>query len=164
MSHTKPISELTARDVLHAAMTSVRTGDLLDLAERIMVEQRLTGLPVIENNKLVGVISRSDIARVHVLAEALDGQIAEELHWDETQADGFKHDDGEKFLGFKARMEKVRVKDVMRSQVVTCAPDAPIRDIALLLVRNHIHRVFVVDKNQALGVINSLDLVALLTN
>jgi CBS domain-containing protein len=164
MNQTKSITELTARDVLHAAMTSVRPGDLLDLAERIMVEQRLTGLPVIESNKLVGVISRSDIARVHVLAEALDGQIAEELHWDETQADGFKHDDGEKFEGFKARMEKVRVKDVMRSQVVTCGPDAPIRDIALLLVRNHIHRVFVVDKNQTLGVVNSLDLVALLTN
>jgi CBS domain-containing protein len=163
MNHTKPIDELVAGDVLHAAVTSVRPGDGLELAERLMVEQRLTGLPVIENGKLAGVISRSDVARVHVLAEALDGQIREELHWDETQADGFKHNDGEKFLGFKQRLEKVHVKDVMRSQVVTCAPETPVREVATLLVRNHIHRVFVVDKNQPLGVINSLDLVALIT-
>jgi CBS domain-containing protein len=147
---------------MQAASVRVRSDERLETVERILVEQRLTGLPVVDDGRLVGVISRSDVARVHVLADALDGQIAEELHWDETQADGFKHDDGEKFLGFKQRLEKLRVKDVMRSQVVTCPRDTPIAEVAALLVRHHIHRVFVVDGDKPLGVINSLDLVGLL--
>ncbi len=156
------IENLTARDVVQPATAHAKPDDTLDAAERLMVAERLTGLPVIEGGRLVGVISRSDVARVHVLAESLDGQIAEELHWDETQADGFKHGEGERFLGFKPRIEKLRVKDVMRSQVVTCRPEAPIRDVAALLIRHHIHRVFVVELNKPLGVINSLDLVSLL--
>jgi CBS domain-containing protein len=162
MQQTKSIGSLTARDVLKPALVSVKPNDTLDAAERTMVEHRLTGLPVLDGKKLVGVISRSDVARVHVLAESLDGQIAEELHWDETQADGFKHDDGERFLGFKQRMEKLRVKDVMRSQVVACSPKATVTDVASQMTKNHIHRVFVVDGEKPLGVINSLDLVALL--
>jgi CBS domain-containing protein len=162
MPSTPSIENLTARDILQTAVASVKPDDTMNVAERLMVEQRLTGLPVVDGGRLVGVISRSDVTRVHVLAESLDGQIAEELHWDETQADGFKHGEGERFLGFKPRLEKLRVKDVMRSQVVTCRPDAPIRDVAALLVRHHIHRVFIVEQNKPLGVINSLDLVALL--
>jgi CBS domain-containing protein len=164
MPLTTSIDKLTARDILQPALISVKPDDRLDAAERLMVGQRLTGLPVMDGSRLVGVISRSDVARVHVLAESLDGQIAEELRWDETQADGFKHDDPERFLGFKPRLEKLRVKDVMRSQVVTCKPDSPVGEVAALLVRNHIHRVFVIEKDKPLGVINSLDLVALLAH
>ena len=162
MSITTSKEKLTARDIVQPALVSVRPDDTFDAAERLLVENRLTGLPVMDGGRLVGVISRSDVSRVHVLAESLDGQIAEELHWDETQADGFKHDDGERFLGFKQRLEKLRVKDVMRSQVVSCGPEASVSDIAALLVRHHIHCVFVVEKDKPLGVINSLDLVALL--
>ena len=161
----KPLTtsqNLTAGDLMHPATASVRPTDAIEVAERVMVGQRLTGLPVVDGGRLVGVISRSDIARVHVLAESLDGQIAEELHWDETQADGFKHDDGERFLGFKQRLVKLAVKDVMRGQVVTCKSDTPVAEVAALLIRHHIHRVFVVDGDKPLGVINSLDLVALL--
>src|SRR5262245_50225376 len=119
MTTAQSIANLKARDILQPVTANVGPNDRVSAAERVMVSQRLTGLPVIENNRLVGVISRSDIARVHVLAESLDGQVAEELNWDETQADGFKHPPEEHFQGFQQRLEKLRVKDMMRSQVVT---------------------------------------------
>jgi len=50
-------------------------------------------------------------------------------------------------------------------QVVTCVRDAPIRDIALLLVRNHIHtRVRGRQESKPLGTSSELDLWTLLTN
>lgn len=158
------VDKLTARDVMQPVTSSVRPGDQLDAAERLMVEQRKTGLPVMEGGRLLGVLSRTDLARTRVLAESLDGQIAEELHWDETQADGFKHGEGERFLGFSQRLDKLRVKDVMRSQVVSCDPATPVKEVAGMLVKNRIHRVFVVDAGKPVGVINSLDLVGLLAS
>lgn len=162
MEQTSRIAGMKAHEIMQPASISVRPSDPIEAAERILVGQRLTGLPVVDGGRLVGVISRSDIARVHVLAESLDGQIAEELQWDETQADGFKHEDGRRFLGFKQRLTKLAVKDVMPGQVVTCRGDTPIAEVSALLIRNHIHRVFVVDGDKPLGVINSLDLVGLL--
>ncbi len=151
-----------ARDVMRSAHVSVQPADKLEVAERLLVEHRLTGLPVLDGGKLAGIISSTDIARVRVLAESLDGQIAEELHWDETQADGFKHPEKERFLGFATRLDKLHVRDVMRRQVFTCRPDAPLAEAASLMARNNIHRVFVVEAEKPVGVIGSLDLVALL--
>ena len=68
----KPLTtsqNLTAGDLMHPATASVRPTDAIEVAERVMVGQRLTGLPVVDGGRLVGVISRSDVARVHVLAK-----------------------------------------------------------------------------------------------
>ena len=53
-----PISHLIIRDPI-----CVRTTDEVAQAAAIMVQQQIRRLPVVENNKLVGSISRSDICR-----------------------------------------------------------------------------------------------------
>jgi CBS domain-containing protein len=156
------IQTRTAGDVMRRSLVFVRPDQRLTEAERLLVDQHITGMPVIENNRLVGMLSRSDLARARVLADALDGQIRDELHWDETQADGFRHTAPEKFEGFSHRYADLRVREVMRSQVVTCDVTTPVAKVAQLLIQHHIHRVIVVDSDKPVGIISSLDLVKLL--
>lgn len=152
----------TAADIMRRSLVFVRPDQKLVEAERLLVDHRITGMPVIDVGKLVGIVSGSDVARARILADALDGQIRDELHWDETQADGFRHAEPEKFEGFSQRYENIRVRDVMRSQVVTCQLTTPIPQVAQLLLQHHIHRVIVVDGERPVGIISSLDLVKLL--
>src|SRR5688572_22343511 len=108
----------TAGEIMRRSLVFVRPDQKLTEAERLLVDHHISGMPVLDNsNKLVGMLSRSDLARARVLAEALDGQIRDELHWDEMQADGFRHTDPERFEGFSQRFGVLRVRDVMRSQV-----------------------------------------------
>ena len=151
-----------AGDVMRRSLVFVRPDQKLIEAERLLVDHHITGMPVIEGNKLVGMLSRSDLTRARVLADALDGQIRDELHWDETQADGFRHTDPERFEGFAERYGSLRVREVMRSQVVTCDVSTTIAKVAQLLLQHHIHRIIVVQADKPVGIISSLDLEKLL--
>jgi CBS domain-containing protein len=156
------IQTRTAGDIMRRSLVFVRPDQRLADAERLMVDQNITGMPVIDGGRLVGMLSRSDLARARVLADALDGQIRDELHWDETQADGFRHAAPEKFQGFSQRYTDLRVREVMRSQVVTCDVGTLVSDVARMLIQHHIHRIIVVEAEKPVGIISSLDLVKLL--
>lgn len=62
--HAKKVAKLKVKDVMSKKLFFVRPDDTIEDAVRIMCEKDVKRLPVIdENNKLVGVISRSDILR-----------------------------------------------------------------------------------------------------
>jgi CBS domain-containing protein len=149
-----------ARDVMTKAVIHVRPDQPLFEAERTMIQSRVSGLPVVSQNRLVGILTTSDIARVQVLMAALDGQVSDAIT--ESHTDGFQHTDESQFQGFRQRLGQLRVKDAMRDQVVTCSVEMPVAKIAARMVQDHIHRVVVVDGERPVGIVSSLDLVKLL--
>ena len=157
-----PTTEKTcARDIMTKAVIHVRPDQPLAEAERLMIQNRVSGLPVIAQGRLVGILSSSDIARVQVLMSALDGQVSDELNSD-AHTDGFQHFHESQFQGFSQRLDKLRVKDAMRDQVVTCTSETQVAKIASRMVNDRIHRVVVVEDHRPIGIVSSLDLVKLL--
>ena len=49
--------------------------------------------------------------------------------------------------------------EIMVNDVVSVLPNAPIAEVAALMAENRIHRVAVVENNQCIGLITSLDLL-----
>jgi CBS domain-containing protein len=149
-----------AADIMTKSLITTRPDEDLKVAERLLIDHRVSGVPVVDEGNLVGVLSRSDIARVEVLMESLDGVVSERQNWDE-QADGFQHAARPEFHDFRQRIEKLKVRDAMHDQVVTCAPSTPVQEVAAEMVRHHIHRVIVVDGRHPVGIVSSLDLARL---
>ncbi len=53
------------------------------------------------------------------------------------------------------------VKDLMHRGILTCKPDAPLGQVATLLDQNHVHALFVTDRDgRIIGVISDFDLMA----
>ena len=59
--------------------SSIKTFFAMHASARLMLEHKIGGLPVIENGKLIGIITESDIFRVLVKTPELDAQ-AERLN------------------------------------------------------------------------------------
>lgn len=59
-------------------------------------------------------------------------------------------------------LRHARVSDAMRPGVITCPPDSSMRDVARMMVTNHIHAVVVrgVGDSGAWGVVTDRDLLA----
>jgi len=57
-----------AADVMTREVETVKPNDDVSVAATLMVDKDLNPIPVVENGKLVGIISRSDIIR-HILAQ-----------------------------------------------------------------------------------------------
>ena len=151
---------IVAKDLMTQALVCAHPEQPLAELELLLIEHRISGVPVVEQGRLVGVISRSDIARVEVLVESLDGLVTDQMRWD-AQADGFQHPAKPAYHGFRGRLENLAVKDAMHDQVVTCRSDASVVEIAADMVRHHIHRVIVVEGDHPVGVVSSLDIVKL---
>lgn len=135
--------------------------DLLEI-EGLLFERRISGVPVVDEGRLVGVVSASDVARVQVLMNSLDGQVNDTLDWPQ-QADGFEHKDSPQFSGFRQMITRLKVQDAMRDHVVVCPPETPLAQVARTMLAERVHRIIVVEGERPVGIISSLDLVKVLS-
>jgi CBS domain-containing protein len=129
--------------------------------ERSFLRERVSGFPVVEGRRLVGVVSRSDVVR----QLCVEGSLSEQLAGRYVDLSGFSQagepaDEVGRRVG--GRIEGLRVRDVMVREVVTVEPDAPVARAAAVMVARRIHRLPVVDGARLLGIVSSLDLVRLL--
>jgi len=159
----KDLHALQARHIMTTKLVCATPSQDLAQADEMLIEHRISGMPVIENGKLVGVLSRSDIARVAVLMDSLDGEVTDQMAWPE-QADGFQHNVRPDSHVFQQMIAKLKVKDAMHDQVFTCRPEAALAEVASIMVRLHVHRVIVVEDDRPVGIISSLDVVKLLAD
>jgi CBS domain-containing protein len=131
--------------------------------ERTLIERGVSGFPVLDSGKLVGIVSRSDIVRTLNVERAYDEQISD--HYDELAASsksqvGDGPNQTEARVG--ARLGGLRVGDAMVKNVLTADPDQTISEVARLLVERGIHRLPVTEDGALVGIITSLDLVRLI--
>ena len=54
-----------AKDIMSAPLVTVDPNDTVDEAAKIMAQKRIKKLPVVEGDKVVGVVSTSDIVRAN---------------------------------------------------------------------------------------------------
>lgn len=99
-------------------------------AEQLIKSYRISGLPVVQDGVLVGVISQTDL---------LNARSSE-------------------LIG--ANWERVRVRHLMSRPAVTVHLNTSVERAARLMLEQHIHRLVVVDEEEApIGVLTSTDLL-----
>jgi CBS domain-containing protein len=150
---------------MRAKVRTVSPETSLPDLERALLEARLTGFPVVDGGRLVGVVSHSDIVR----------KLATERTYAEYQSDfhrnvgGFEDLDPVESLEQVAkrvgsRLGSLKVKDVMSKAPVTVSPDDLVSDVARLLVERRIHRVPVTHEGRLEGIITSFELMGLIAD
>lgn len=148
----------TVADVMTPNPISVTPNTLLKEAIQLLAEQRIGGVPVIDETKgLVGILSESDLmwqttgidmpAYIMLLDSVIylktPNQYSQEIH---------------KALG-------QLVKDVMTDKVVTIPPDKSLREAAHLMQEKHVRRLPVVnDQQEVVGMLTRSDIVREMAN
>lgn len=160
---TSTLQSIPAAQIMSRSLICATPDQDLNEAEALLIEHHIGGLPVVDDGKLVGILSRSDLARVQVLMDSLDGQVTDQYEWTE-QADGFQHPQPSEFRGFRQMLEGLKVKDAMRDEVITCPPETTVGQMAAIMVRQHIHRIVIVESDHPVGIVSSLDLARLLAD
>lgn len=136
---------MKVRDLMTTDPLTVEPETLLKEAARTMVRNRVSGLPVVEDGKVVGIVTEGDFLRQEAsreqpyrfsLLDALFGEGPSEPPAVET------------------------VAEVMTDHVITIGPDASIGDAARTMATKNVKRLPVVDDDEVLiGVISRADVV-----
>jgi CBS domain-containing protein len=140
---------MKARDVMVApVITAKPSSSIKDVAE-MMVEKRISGLPVVDDHgKLVGIISEGDLMhRVEARTERRRSWWLRLMASDNVLASEYIQGHGRK------------VSDLMKSNPITATPDTPVSDLAVLMERNAIKRVPIVEGGQLVGIVSRANLV-----
>ena len=121
-------------------------------AARLMTDEHLGALPVIEDGKLVGIATEGDLimqdvkVRFPTTIHLLDAFIFYPPSQDRMESE-------------LKKAVAATVGDVMTREPVTVAPEASIEDVATLMVDRDVSRVLVLDGTALVGVVSKSDIV-----
>ena len=155
-------TSLTAREVMRPEVQTVHPEMPLTELDRAFIDQRVGGFPVVVEGRLVGIVSRSDIVRQLCVEQSLAEMVSDYYHQG-VMSDNMPTQSLQE-IGDQVgeRLELLHVKDVMIRKLITVPVAASVREVARVLIDNHIHHVPVTDQDRLVGIISALDLVRLL--
>lgn len=146
------MADLKVRDIMTTEPVTVSPEMSVTDVARLMVERRVGSVPVIEGDRLVGIVTEGDLIMQDVRLEfptylhLLDGFI---MYPPSTA----------KFESELKKAVAADVRSVMTSDPVTISADASVEDAATLLVDRDVSRLPVMDGETLVGVVSKSDIV-----
>ena len=140
---------MNASDIMTRDILSVGPDAAIAEAIRLMLDNRISGLPVLdETGRLVGILTEGDLLR--------RGETGTERHrprWLEILMGPGRL--AEEYVRTHGR----RIAEVMTRDPVSVSPDTPLQEIVALMERHRIKRVPVLDGDVAVGILSRADLL-----
>ncbi len=128
--------EGVAREIMMGSPVTLKPEDSLDLANDVIALGRIRHIPVVQDGRLVGMITERDLI----------GAAASKIF-------------GLKQASKSALLKTVKIKDVMKKRVVTVAPDTPIKEAVHLMADKKIGCVPVVSDGALVGLVTTTDVL-----
>ena len=129
---------MIVEEVMVKKVITIKSGDTLDTAQSLMVENSIRHLPVADGSELVGILTESDIRSAFL----------SEIHSKSNSAPPLNP-------------KTMKVRNHMTREPLTVLPETHIEDAALLIYENKIGCLPVVRDNKMVGIISIMDLLGL---
>jgi len=128
--------EIPAREYMSSPLKTVRGSSFIDHAHRQLQQLRVSALPVVDDDdRVVGVISRTDVLKVG-RREA------------NTRP-------GARLLAFPAKP----ISEFMTPDPISVSADTPLSEVAALMQKHRVHRIFVDEDGETVGLVTTRDLM-----
>lgn len=139
---------MKAKDIMTTSVITAAPDQTIGEVAALMCKRRISGLPVVENDEVVGVVSEGDLLRRHEIgsAERPSSWWLRLLGSDSSPGD---------YIKSRSR----RVSDVMTAGAVTVDEDTSLSEIARLFETRHIKRVPVLRDDRLVGLVSRANLV-----
>jgi CBS domain-containing protein len=146
-----------AKDLMSTEVKTVEADWPLDRVAEFLIGHDISGAPVVRDGELLGVISLTDLARY-------DGTSGEPVATEEPPA--FYRSESN-YAYSREDMESLHVTssdgttaaDVMTPEVYDVSEHTSVQQIAQVMLRGRIHRVFVTERDQIRGIITAHDML-----
>lgn len=144
----------SVRRIMTTDVQTVQLGTLVPDVARLLYETHVSGLPVVEGRRVVGIITEYDL-------------IAQESEWDAPLfipfLDSYFQLPGSGDRDQLRRILALTAGELMTRPVRTVQPDATIQDVATLMYEHHVNPVPVVDEHgDLLGIVSRSDIIRLM--
>ena len=133
---TKNEKKGTVKEIMMGSPVTLAPNDTLDLANDVISLGRIRHIPILDNGKLVGLISGRDII----------GAAANRIF-------------GLKQKSRSALLKGELIKNIMKKRVITVTLDTPIKDAAMLMANKKIGCVPVLSDGTLVGLVTTTNVL-----
>jgi CBS domain-containing protein len=141
---------MKVREIMTRSVVSVSPDTPVSELAELLIERRISAVPVIEGDALVGIVSEADL--LHRYEIGTERKRAARPWWQRLFADQ------ESPWGYVESHAK-KVRDIMTANVVSVAEDMAAGEVAELFESRHIRRVPVVRGEKVVGIVSRTDFV-----
>jgi CBS domain-containing protein len=131
----------TVQDIMTTEVTTLERNDSLQLVKDIMTLGRVRHFPVIDDGKVVGVVSQRDLYKASLGSVMKYGEKAQ-----------------------RTFLEGIAVKEVMNEPVITIAPHASVQEAARLMMEKKIGCLPVLEGPNLVGIVTETDMLKLVVD
>ena len=129
-------SDPKVREMMTKEVSTLGRNDTLDLADDVMTLERIRHLPVLDEGRVVGVVSQRDLFRSGLAVALGYGERAQ-----------------------KMLLKTLRVKEVMSEPAITISPEATAKEAARLMLEHKIGCLPVVEGHALVGIVTETDIL-----
>ncbi|NLU48172.1 MAG: CBS domain-containing protein [Syntrophomonadaceae bacterium] len=143
---------MLARDIMTREVITVKPKDRVDEVARLLVDHKISGIPVVdEENHVVGIITEKDlIVKASELRLPFYITLFDSIIFLENPI---------RFNNDLKKYTAVNVEDAMTKQVVTVEEDTEVSEVAKIMQNKRINRVPVVRNGKLVGIITRNDVL-----
>ncbi|MGH2829451.1 MAG: CBS domain-containing protein, partial [Actinomycetota bacterium] len=141
---------MKASDIMTSPVITVGAETPVREIAALLFKHRISGVPVVEDERLVGLVSEADLLHRHEIGT---DQFAQ------TGSGWLRLFSVDRAPAEYVKSHARRARDLMTRKIVSVAPDTPVAEIATLLETRGIKRVPVLRGAQLVGIVSRSDLV-----
>ena len=143
---------MKARDIMSKEVITVTRDTSVKEAARLLTENRISGLPVVEGKKVVGVVTEGDLI--------FQDRKLDPPGYIEILGGVIFLKNPNKYLEDFRKMIATRVEDIMTANVISIKEDTSTEEIAYIMTSKKVNRLPVLDNNgELVGIVSRQDLV-----
>jgi len=151
---------MKVRDVMNVRPITVSAEAGVSEAARLLRENNISGLPVLDGEKLVGIVSESDLLRLLSVEDEKEGSLWLPSPFEILEVP-FR--DLVKWEQMQASLKDVttkRVAEVMSRNLHEVGPDDSVEEAASIMTRHRINRLPVVEEGRMVGIVTRGDIIS----
>ncbi|OPY77424.1 MAG: Hypoxic response protein 1 [Syntrophorhabdus sp. PtaU1.Bin153] len=125
---------MLVRDIMTKSVITITSDTYVLDAERILEQNRIGRLPIVDNGKLVGIVTKNDVLKASPASTTPFNQ--RQLFY---------------------LMSKLTVKEIMKTDVLTISPDTPIEKSVAMAQQRRVGSLPVVEGDRVVGILTTND-------
>ena len=141
---------MKAKDIMTTPVVSVGPDTSVLAIAELLFRERISGVPVVEDGRVVGLVSEGDLLRRHEIGT--DGNTVKRSWWDRLITN-------DPALAAYVKSHAIYARDIMSRDVVSVGEETPVAEIASVLEMRNIKRVPVLRNKKLVGIVSRANLV-----
>ncbi len=146
------------RDVMNENVITCKPSDPVSTLARLFKENHISGMPVVENGKVVGIVSETDLLKLFEIPE-ISGELWLPSPFEVIEIPIRNLVRLEEFKKALEDMKMKPVKDIMKKSVHSISPEDTLEKASTMMVKHKVNRLPVIENGRLVGIVARSDII-----